>query len=260
MYDRLFEILEEINQNTAKTADNTKQIADNTDQLVANTDNLKKEISDNPRKELAMRGVPWTTESYIEQLRMGDLENIELFYAGKFSPELIYLAAYREKYAISIRYFLIEFPNRHAAFKLAVEYGLDLNKKYHFSHYGQVSFAYGYFKDFISVNMYDGIPRVDFADISRIKKDIPFLLSLGLDKKELVTQTELIISELKSDGKEWNESNLERVAFTQTFRNIDPITHFKAVNRHSEIKEFYLRAIEFFEEILEFINNGEVTK
>lgn len=46
-------------------------------------DTLKKETSNDPRKELANRGIPWNTNSFADALKSGDLETIALFIDGK---------------------------------------------------------------------------------------------------------------------------------------------------------------------------------
>lgn len=54
---------------------------------------LKKETSENPRKELANRGVEWSADSYYEALQNKDTETALLFIEGgqalklKWSPE-----------------------------------------------------------------------------------------------------------------------------------------------------------------------------
>lgn len=64
--------------------------ADDIDKGVKNIDfqlkNVKKETSDDPRKELANRGIPWKVESLEEAVRRGDIETIKLFKDGGMDP------------------------------------------------------------------------------------------------------------------------------------------------------------------------------
>jgi len=45
-------------------------------------DNVKKETSDNPKKELANRGIPYTGEGFAQTAYRGDVENLALFLAA----------------------------------------------------------------------------------------------------------------------------------------------------------------------------------
>lgn len=49
-------------------------------------ENVKKETSDDPKKELANRGIPWKVESLEEAVRRGDVEAIKLFKDGGMDP------------------------------------------------------------------------------------------------------------------------------------------------------------------------------
>jgi hypothetical protein len=46
---------------------------------------LKKENSDDPRKELANRGVSWTVDAFFEAIRRGDVETVAMFVRGGMS-------------------------------------------------------------------------------------------------------------------------------------------------------------------------------
>jgi hypothetical protein len=45
--------------------------------------NVKRETSEDPRKELANLGTPWTGDAFLEAVRTGDLRLIDLFLAGE---------------------------------------------------------------------------------------------------------------------------------------------------------------------------------
>ncbi len=62
------------------------QLPDSSNKSAESTDTSKKEISANPRKELADMGVPWNVKAYLEQVELSDLKTLRLFYAGGFDP------------------------------------------------------------------------------------------------------------------------------------------------------------------------------
>ncbi len=86
VYYSIAEDVKKIEQNTAEIATSTKETAKHTEEIAKNTTNLKKESSDDPRKELANKGVQWTRDDYISQVIITDMENLTLFYAGGFDP------------------------------------------------------------------------------------------------------------------------------------------------------------------------------
>lgn len=53
---------------------------------LSSTGNFKKEISSNPMKELANRGISWNVESLEEAIQKGDIETIKLFKDGGMDP------------------------------------------------------------------------------------------------------------------------------------------------------------------------------
>lgn len=57
----------------------TRRAVESIDQRVGT---LKRETSDNPRKELANRGIAFSADSYAEALRRSDLDTIDLFLQG----------------------------------------------------------------------------------------------------------------------------------------------------------------------------------
>lgn len=50
-------------------------------------DLVKKETSENPRKELANMGISWTEDSFLNSIKQGDLYTVELFLKGGMNPE-----------------------------------------------------------------------------------------------------------------------------------------------------------------------------
>lgn len=70
----------EISKNTERTAEAVENIA------VINRE-LKKETSDNPRKELANLGIEWNYFSFLYALRQGDIHAAELFIQSGMKPK-----------------------------------------------------------------------------------------------------------------------------------------------------------------------------
>lgn len=86
--------LNDISENTKNTAANTAKIADNTagiskevKQVKVVLDGLKKETSDDPRKELSNMGVNWSRESLYDAVQSGDIKVLTLFLAGGMNSE-----------------------------------------------------------------------------------------------------------------------------------------------------------------------------
>ena len=75
--EKLNRTTEVIKTNTEKTAINTGSIDKKMDELITSSD---------PRKELANLGITWSVDSLAQAITAGDLQTIELFDSGGFSP------------------------------------------------------------------------------------------------------------------------------------------------------------------------------
>ena len=71
-----------INKNLVDINANTKATADNTGVIKEVVKTLKKETSDNPRKELANLSIEWSADAYEAAILRGDTQAIKLFLAG----------------------------------------------------------------------------------------------------------------------------------------------------------------------------------
>jgi len=127
MYNKLFEQVAEINKTTVKIAKDTGKILDTVTVISKNTTNLKKETSDNPRKELQNSGVEWSGNSFMEQLEIGDLENIKLFFEGNIAFDI----QVNDTYPF-YQYMLAKTINYGEILKLASMYGFDSNESIQF--------------------------------------------------------------------------------------------------------------------------------
>ncbi len=89
-------------------------------------DNVKKETSDNPRKELANMGISWNGESFVDAASQGNLKVLELFYKGGMRPEQMISA-----HNTSIVDYLIDHESSNTAktFDFLISKGFDLKSK-----------------------------------------------------------------------------------------------------------------------------------
>ncbi|WP_429214951.1 hypothetical protein [Aeromonas veronii] len=89
--------LNDISENTKNTAANTAKIADNTAEISKEVkkvksvlDGVKKETSDDPRKELSNMGINWSRESLYDAVQSGDIKALTLFLSGGMNSEDAY--------------------------------------------------------------------------------------------------------------------------------------------------------------------------
>ena len=67
---------------STQTLDNTHEIKQGVDRVGQKMDKVKLEVSADPRKELANRGVLWNLSNFNNALRARDMENLSLFLQG----------------------------------------------------------------------------------------------------------------------------------------------------------------------------------
>lgn len=63
------------------------------EEIDAKLENVKKETSEDPRKELNNLGVSWTPAAFASALQSGDLRTVSLFLQGGMHPEVLYEGA-----------------------------------------------------------------------------------------------------------------------------------------------------------------------
>lgn len=108
-----------IDENIQNISDGVAEIANNTSAILT----LKRETSDDARKELANLGLAWNLESFVDSMRSGDLEVLELYLTGGMRPEQLYKGASAILYGMQNQLD----NNPVGILKLAVTYGFDLN-------------------------------------------------------------------------------------------------------------------------------------
>jgi len=69
-------------EHTARIAKSTEAIEGHTRDISGKMDNVKREVSANPRKELANLGIEWKPEAFLEAVSIGDLGTVQLFIDG----------------------------------------------------------------------------------------------------------------------------------------------------------------------------------
>jgi|GEM_PF-3220613 len=79
--------LQSIDEGVSEIADNTAEIADNTAEIAVSTAASKREVSENPRKELANLGIAWTSDNFMEAIEARDFETMRLFLDGGMNIE-----------------------------------------------------------------------------------------------------------------------------------------------------------------------------
>lgn len=72
-------LLSSIESNTARTAGATETIRDT----------VKRETSDDPRKEINNRGQQWSERGFLEAINRADLESVELYLKGRMSIDKV---------------------------------------------------------------------------------------------------------------------------------------------------------------------------
>lgn len=60
----------------------SERTAKSAESLVAKSDNFKKEVSQDPRKEIANFGLSWSDEDFYKTISSGDIATAELYYIG----------------------------------------------------------------------------------------------------------------------------------------------------------------------------------
>jgi hypothetical protein len=114
--------IQEVANTTQSIKKDTAAIKKDTGEIKAKLDNVKKETSDDPRKELANLGVAWSTQSFVDSLKAGDARVVELFLAGGMSPTVLHNSASAVLYILQPR-----LPDPSPMLKLMIEAGFDVN-------------------------------------------------------------------------------------------------------------------------------------
>lgn len=122
------ENLEEISENTKATADNTQAI-----EIVVKT--LKKETSDNPRKELVNLSGQWNGHAFGEAVLNSDLAVVRLFISGGINPHIVDPDYDR---AVSLLMVLKKPKDTEEMLQLFISNGMNVNTKLDL-HYGQTT-------------------------------------------------------------------------------------------------------------------------
>jgi hypothetical protein len=67
---------------STKTLSNTETLKNDVRVIDQKIDTVKKETSDNPRKDLANRGISWKENDFLEAIYRGDTQTVSLFLSG----------------------------------------------------------------------------------------------------------------------------------------------------------------------------------
>lgn len=110
---------------TERIAKSTEAIEGHTRDISDKMDNVKREISDNPRKELANLGIEWKPEAFLEAVSIGDLATVQLFVDGGMPM----VAARSQGRPLPIM-LAKNTANPDAVLDILVDAGLDVNHVY----------------------------------------------------------------------------------------------------------------------------------
>lgn len=118
------EAFSEIQQQLGLIQENTARTAKATESIDRKMDDIKKETSENPKKELANLGIEWSNSSFFRAVKSHDLETTELFLKGKMKITNKYLSS-------PIYFAVFNDPSGYYsdAMELFFKYGFDINSK-----------------------------------------------------------------------------------------------------------------------------------
>jgi len=124
-----------INENLVDIEVNTKATADNTGVIKEVVKTLKKETSDNPRKELANLGVTWSGHAFGEAVLNGDLKVVKLFISGGMNPHIVHA-----NYDRAVSWLMVRKKPKDTEemLQLFIKSGMNVNAKLDL-HYGQTT-------------------------------------------------------------------------------------------------------------------------
>ncbi|WP_141400435.1 hypothetical protein [Magnetospirillum sp. 15-1] len=83
---------------------------------------VKRETSEDPRKELANMGLPWTAESFLKSIELGDRRSIDLYLAGGMRPDV------RTDQSVLFYAIVSNSPDLEWTLRRFVQMGLDLDQ------------------------------------------------------------------------------------------------------------------------------------
>ena len=83
----LDERLTSIDEGIAGLNEGVSEINEGVSEIREDVKGLKRETSDNPRKELANLGVQWNGDSFLQAIAEGDIQTVRLFVDGGIRPE-----------------------------------------------------------------------------------------------------------------------------------------------------------------------------
>lgn len=112
-------------EHTARIAKSTEAIEGHTRDISSKMDDVKREVSENPRKELANLGIEWKPDAFLEAVSIGDLGTVQLFVDGGMP-----LTAARSQGRPLPIMLAKNTTNPGAILDLLVESGLDVNHVY----------------------------------------------------------------------------------------------------------------------------------
>lgn len=111
-----------ISADTKASRETLDKIAMDTEKISHTMENVKKETSDNPRKELANMGISWTTDSFTGAILRAEMQTLELFLQGGMKLVTPHKGTSLAVYALQPG-----IPDRVEIMKLFMKYGFKLD-------------------------------------------------------------------------------------------------------------------------------------
>jgi hypothetical protein len=177
------------------------EVIESTDKKI---DLVKKESSDNPRKELANLGIDWSEESFVSALKQGDLATIELFLKGGMNPTNKSINYGGNSYIALITSWKV--PKIIETITLFEKYGLDINQKFPYEtlaglmEFKQVSYS------LLTIAIEsDNLPLIEYLvkvkkfDIKKTYDEAGNLYSLAANSAVVDVETFKLLTTLLSD-------------------------------------------------------------
>ena len=168
-----------IDKSLTDIQDNTKDTAANTQKIANSVGRLKRETSENPRKELANMGLSWTGKHFFEIVKANDIDSTKLYLDGGFN----FRTAVDENY-FNIANIFAKHPPTGKMLDLFITHGLNVDDK----------FSYGRAENLKTMLMMAAVE--DQSDWARL------LLDRGADLDFIIT-------------KEYTTTTYEKTAFTE---------------------------------------------
>lgn len=163
---------------------------------------VKRETSPDPRKELANMGLPWTAESFLKMIELGDRQNISLFLAGGMP------ATAKTDQSVVFYAIVHSAPDLEWTLSKLIEHGLDIERPLEIGSGFQTAYPNPQWKKPVFVAAFNG--RLEALQV---------LIRLGADKSTLIHEFRSLVAQI--DATETENTRMKDPEYcTQKTRNL----------------------------------------